>query len=176
MPFIPRHWRLALLLALLMQALPSTMPVVGSIQPALADDDGGGDGGGGDSGDSGDGGSGDGGSDDGGSGDGGSGDGGGTSGGGDAGGGNSGAGEDTGGGGNDHEYAWRERRAGHIRSLKEVLENLRKQGVTVLDVKLRREGGHPRYEIRLLDRRNRLRVKSLPARRRSRKAYNFNRD
>ena len=82
-----------------------------------------------------------------------------------------GAGDDDDDDDDDHEYAWRERRRGALRSLRSILNRARKRhGGQVLDVKLRRTGNRTWYEIRILDRRDRVKVVRMPA---TRKRQNF---
>ena len=176
-----RRWlRLAMLLLALL-GLAVAFSSLTHVQPALADD-GGGDGGDGDSDSDSDSDS-DGDSDDGGGGSGGAGGGGGSAAnGGASGGANDGGGRGYRGGSNwirsrrhrragaeDHEYAWRARRRGDIRALRGILERIRRRfGGRVLDVRLERKKGRSWYEIRILDRHDRVRKVRVPISRRKR--------
>ncbi len=76
----------------------------------------------------------------------------------------------------DHDYARAARRAGHLIPLSAILARLRKaHGGKVLDVRLRGRGRNAVYVIRLLDRKNHLRVLRIRAATgRSRYKTNFN--
>lgn len=71
----------------------------------------------------------------------------------------------------DHVFAWRARKRGELRSLRDILQHAkRKHDGQVLDVRLRREGKRTWYEIQILDKNDHVRKLRLPA---SRKLQNF---
>jgi len=74
--------------------------------------------------------------------------------------------------GGDHDYAWRARRRGELRSLRGILQRAqRRYGGRVLEVKLKQKKGRAWYEIRILDKKDRVRKLRVPA---TRKRQNFN--
>ena len=161
MLFFRKHWPRMLALLLALAGSLATLATFPHPPPALADDDGGG------------------GDDDGGD-DGGEDDGGGDDDGGD----HDSDGEDAesddnhslanghGDGNDDHEFALRARKRGKLRSLNVILENVRRRyGGRVLEVELERKKGRVWYEIRILDRTDRVRELKVPA---IRKHRNFN--